>query len=121
MYATLDDYITWLRGRNGAIPFADFDFWAAQAGSEIDLITFNRLHDPDTLTEFNGEVTQATCELAEALFSTGTTSEKTLSSMSIGSYSESYVKEDKEATQKRINGIIRRGLGHTGLLYRGGM
>lgn len=119
MYATQDEYAEWLMGRSGVIPLAEFPFWSSRASSEIDLATFNRLHNAETLAEHEAAVIVTTCELAEILFTTTATSEKTLSSMSIGSYSESYVKDDKDETRKRIDGVLRRGLAMTGLLFRG--
>lgn len=115
-YATTEDYTAWLNGRTGTIPLAEFPFWAARARERIDFFTLNRLHYEFILEEYKQDVINTTCELAEILYSVGITGEKKLTSMSIGGYSESY---DKEAAQSNIDNVIRRGLGLTGLLYRG--
>lgn len=118
-YANQDDYIAWLKGRGNTIPLAEFEFWANRASEHIDSATFDRLYDEEVFEEYEMQIVSVTCELAEILYSANTSGEKVLSSMSIGSYSESYVRQDKEEVRKRIDGVLRRGLALTGLLFRG--
>lgn len=116
-YATMDNYTEWLRGRVSTVPPTEFPFWASRASSEIDLATFNRLHDAETLAEYEAAVIATTCELAEIIFNNESPDgKKELTGYSVDGYSENYV-NPKDA-QSRITTALRRGLALTGLLSR---
>lgn len=121
VYATETDYTAWLQGRTPAVPLAEFGFWASRASEEIDFLTFNRLCDANTLAANETVVKKTTIALAEIIFGDESpNAEKSLKSRSIGSYSESFDDKGDESTpQSRISLAIRRGLGLTGLLFRG--
>jgi len=120
-YATQADYTAFLRGRTPTIPLAEFDYWADMGSSAVDAPTFNRLHDAGTLAEHATAVIAATCELAEAYFKAENPNAdgQKLKGYSIQGYSESYVTPEPVKIEIRVQDIIRRRLGHTGLLYRG--
>lgn len=112
-YATWEDYKSkYLLGREPSIPQKEFPFWAQQASTYVDAVTFERLHDVDTLASHETAVILAVCALAEHLYATAES--RGITSVSVTGHSIAYDKTGKEQTE-----IVRLHLGNTGLLYRG--
>lgn len=105
-----------LLGREPSINETDFPFWERRARTYIDAVTFNRLHEADTLKQHRGAVILCVCELAEYCSTDAVRDSKGLSSVSVTGQSLSF---DKNANAKEIREIVVRNLGNTGLLYSG--
>lgn len=117
IYATIEDYKqVFLLGREQKIPDASFKYYSRNASREIDKHTSNRLKNKENLKRFNEEVIRATCGIAEILWSEENETE--VISQSHGGFSQTFGKEQLTQKQK-INKILKRELGDTGLLFLG--
>ena len=114
-YADYAQYTTlYLLGREPAIAELDFPFWSQRASNRVDMYTFDRLKDADTLAAHENAVVLAVCELAEYLNKIDEF--KGLQSVSITGHSMSF---DGKQQQADADEIIKRHLAFTGLLYAG--
>lgn len=111
----------YLLGREPKIPEGEFGFFAMQASSRIRTRTFERL---DGLEEIPEEARMCCCEAAERLYAAERAKGENgliLQSYSNDGDSGTYRADEATAavTETGIDEIIRRWLGHTGLLYCG--
>ena len=120
-YAIWEDYNDkYLLGRKPLIAETDFPYWARQASSYIDSITFDRLSHEDVLEKYNLSVILAVCEIAERLFTPPELSEyKGLKSVAITGHSVTLDEGGQAAVGIDVRAIASRHLASTGLLYRG--
>ena len=115
MYLDYDFYqVYW----GGKIPMADFTQLNIKATQIVDYYTFNRLKNLETI---ENDVKYAVCELIDEMHRLEKTDGKEVASEKVGTYSISYaVNNDSEkAIQDKQKNIVKKWLGHTGLLYRG--
>lgn len=130
IYADYEYYTgEYLLGRGAELPWGEFLFWEKQARREIDIRTFDRIK---TLDEVPEAVKDCVCAVAEILYSADKISRAASESGAAGplvSYSNDgesgtfatdtgsiYTESGKRA---EISRLIRKYLGHTGLLYAG--
>lgn len=101
----------------GKAPEEDFTQLNIKATKIIDYYTFNRLKSLETVED---DVRYAICELIDEMHRLEKTEGKEVASEKVGTYSISYALTDSEKTiQNKQKDIVRKWLGHTGLLYRG--
>lgn len=129
MYADYGYYISgYLLGRDPVVPDLTYAYWEKQAERVLNQHTFCRLAaDCNLITD---EVKDCTCELAELLYQADSISQQALQNGGgvLASYSNDgesgtydYTKTiwTEEGRRAKEREIIRKYLGHTGLLYLG--
>ena len=94
------------------IPCESFDYYCGLAESYLDAATMGR----DT-SLFDKPVQHALCELAELEYKTE--NNMIVASETVGRYSVSYRNGAETPVNTLKKNILKRRLGHTGLLYRG--
>lgn len=111
MYVDYEFYSTNFGGKVAENEFTKLEI---QASTLIDYYTFNRIK------EVNDKIKYAVCELIDYLKELERNGGKEISQESIGSQSVSYATGENQLTaeQKKFN-IVKKYLGHSGLLYRG--
>ncbi len=111
----------YLQGRPGAVPDKEFPYWSMLATTEIRNQTFDRV---DKLSEIPDEVQMCCCEVAEKLYQREQAkSDNGMILQSYGNDGETAAFKTDDLTESAIHqavdGIIRRWLSNTGLMYRG--
>lgn len=125
--AALADYEFYTDTYKGAlISAADFDRYALDASTEVECQTFERasaIIDAGTELPLIEKIKMATCAVAETLFrqDNDASGAAAIASESVGNYSVSYaLAADASMTKaQKIESVLRRYLGNTGLMYRG--
>ena len=115
MYLDYDFYqVDW----GGKAPMADFTQLNIKATQIVDYYTFNRLKNLETI---ENDVKYAICELIDEMHRLQATDGKEIASEKVATYSVKYaVSNDADKSmQNRQRNIVKKWLGHTGLLYRG--
>lgn len=113
-----DDY---LMGRPGTVPDNDFSYWSMIATAKIRNRTFGRADKMDNIPE---EVRMCCCEVAEKLYqSEAVRADNGMILQSYGNDGDTatYKTDDlsEAAVGQAVDGIIRRWLSLTGLMYCG--
>ena len=112
---TLDELITGYATDGGKLTGDDLQAASRTAWRHLYDRTSGRVYTDDTHMEL---IQQCFNELADAVYQRS--SGGTLSSQSVGSWSQSYVDGNGSQTDSQVYaGIIQQWLGGTGLLYRG--
>lgn len=129
MYADYTYYANeYLCGKTAQVSEKEFLFWEKQARKEIDLHTFNRLKNENSIRE---EVKDCVCAIAELLYKANKVSEDAAAQGLAGplvqwnndgnsgsvDLSQSVYSESGKKTE--IKRLVRTYLAHTGLLYAG--
>lgn len=115
MYLDYDFYKTnW----GGKVLEEDFTQLNIKATQIVNYYTFNRLKNFEIIDD---DVKYAICELIDEIYRLQSTDGKEIASEKVGTYSISYaVNNDSEKViQDKQKNIVKKWLGHTGLLYRG--
>ena len=115
MYLDYDFYqVDW----GGKVLEEDFTQLNIKATQIVDYYTFNRLKNLETIDD---DVKYAICELIDEMHRLQATDGKEVASEKVGTYSISYaVNNDSEKSmQDKQKNIVKKWIGHTGLLYRG--
>ena len=98
---------------------SEFAMYARRASAFIDQATYGRLTDMRS-ADIPGEVSEATCALAEKMYDLANTSDGKIASESNDGYSVSFRDTGGDQKQrKEFYATIRTYLDNTGLLYRG--
>lgn len=102
----------------GKAPMTDFVQLNIQATKIIDYYTFNRLKE---LGDVSNDVKYAICELIDDMHRLKATGGKEVASEKVGTHSITYATSDSagDAVKKKQKDIVKKWLGHTGLMYRG--
>lgn len=100
---------------SGEVSATDFEPLERQASSIIAYYTFNRASKADNNVKF------AVCELIDYLASLKATGGKEVANETVGTHSVTYMisKDGRDPVKAKQKEIMRKYLGHTGLLYRG--
>lgn len=115
MYLDYDFYKTnW----GGKVLEEDFTQLNIKATQIVDYYTFNRLKNLEIIDD---DVKYAICELIDEMHRLQTTDGKEIASESVATYSVTYAvgNDSEKSIQNRQKDIVKKWLGHTGLLYRG--
>jgi len=109
--------------------YLDYSFYESEYGGQVSSEKFKPLEIQASMTvkhyTFNrvstasDEVKYAVCELVDYLYQLKKTGGKEIASESVGSHSVNYVVDKSKSVESTKKEIIKRYLGHTGLLYRG--
>lgn len=110
MYVDYDYYSSIYHGKT---PLEEFYNLELKASMDVKNYTFNRIVEADE------NVKLAVCELIDYLYKLSQSDDKEIASESVGTYSVSYITDNKETIDKKKRKIIYKYLAHTGLLYRG--
>lgn len=112
------DYGFYKTNWNGKASEASFNQLNIRATSIIDYYTFNRLKCLETVDD---NIKYAICELLDELYRREATGGKEVTSETVGTYSITYAtsQDNDKSIENKQKSIIKKWLGHTGLLYRG--
>lgn len=100
----------------GSISPSSFLKYSTKASSIVDYYTFNRIEDADNKVKF------AVCELMDYLKEVEDRGGKEIESEKVSTHSITYASSTKEGVdpvKQRQKDIVRKYLGHSGLMYRG--
>lgn len=102
----------------GKVPMTDFAQLNIQATKIIDYYTFNRLKECENVSN---DVKYAICELIDDMHRLKATGGKEVASEKVGTHSITYATSNNsgDAVKKKQRDIVKKWLGHTGLMYRG--
>lgn len=123
-YTNIEFYSeSYLNGRDLKIPAKEFDYWAMLASAMIRRSTFGNIDGLDGIPD---EVQMCCCEVSEKLYAAESVKgENGMILQSYGNDGETGTFKADELSenevQKSISRIIRKWLGHTGLMYCGVM
>lgn len=131
MLPNLVDYNYYTKTYEGSsIPESSFQNTAIKASSKVNYYTFNRINE----TIIDNNIRNATCDIAELIYSQYTLKERVLSdnkivaSETVGPHSKTYVNNissieknilSDQDLENKIYQICLEYLGPTGLMYRG--
>lgn len=109
------DYEFYSQTYHGEVPREKFERLNIQAQAIIDKYTFNRIK------EANYNVKLAVCELIDYLYELENKGGNEIASEKVGTYSVTYAIPSAEIdlVKRKQRDIVRKWLGHTGLMYRG--
>lgn len=122
IYADYEFYVAgYLLGRKPKIPKEDFQFWAMQASSGIQRVTFGRMDDMKEIPE---DVKMCCCEVAEKMCVFDSMKEedgRILQSYNNDGESGTYATTDMTdaALEGNIYRVIHKWLAPSGLMYCG--
>lgn len=115
MYLDYDFYKTnW----GNKVPEEDFTQLNIKATQIIDYYTFNRLKNLEIIDD---DVKYAICELIDDMHRLKATGGKEIASEKVGTHSITYATSSNsdDTVKKKQKDIVKKWLGHTGLMYRG--
>lgn len=110
------DYEFYSQTYGGKVPEILFNKLATQASAIIDYYTFNRIKEADNNVKY------ATCELIDYIKNIEDKGGQEVASEKVGTHSMTYVAGNKDGIdpiKKKQRDIVKKWLGHTGLMYRG--
>jgi hypothetical protein len=110
------DYEFYKNNYGGRISPFEFPRLKIQASNIVDYYTFNRIETVDDRVKY------AVCELVDYLKEVEDKGGKEVASEKVSTHSVTYVVGSKEGTdpvKQKQKDIVKKWLGHTGLMYRG--